>query len=172
MNSNFGWRWWKSLFRYSWCLEILSDLITVMWYKQCSLQCRLETFALGNSKGLMTRGNSQRQIFQTTLGIFHCFSDFWIITVSNMRPRVALGWTYSCGPPVKSVVCKFRVHWSNPKVCTVYINVMCSLHYCTVYSLQYCNVYSLKYCNVYRLQYCNVYSLKYCTMYSLQYCNV
>ena len=30
MKFNFGWRRWKSLFRYSWCLEILSDLIRVL----------------------------------------------------------------------------------------------------------------------------------------------
>ena len=26
-----------------------------------------------------------------TLRTFHCFSDFWIKTVKNMRPTVALG---------------------------------------------------------------------------------
>ena len=37
----------------------------------------------------LPRANFSRQPLRT----FHCFSDFWIKTVKNMRPRFALGLT-------------------------------------------------------------------------------
>ena len=42
---------------------------------------------INSGKSAVLPGN----LFQTTLRTFHCFSDFWIKTVKNMRPTVALG---------------------------------------------------------------------------------
>ena len=64
--------------------EIVVEQNRVLWYKQCLSGVCLEKVALGNS-----RGNFFRQPLRT----FHCLSEFWIKTVKNMRPRVALGLT-------------------------------------------------------------------------------
>ena len=66
-----------------WDAQTLSLLAAPVWYKH--------TFPRGAAprESLMTQGKFFRQPLRT----FHCFSDFWIKTVKNTRPRVALGWT-------------------------------------------------------------------------------
>ena len=54
-----------------------------------------QTFPRGAAlrESLMTEGIPKRKLFQTTTEDIPLFSDFWIKTVKNRRPRVAKGIT-------------------------------------------------------------------------------